>query len=175
VKSEGEKSQRKPKWDSVVSGSGRKGYEPVWASPAVKCTGQHAHATERVPLLAATADDGSRQLETDGSAGKLKRPRAGMAVAEARAPCPKTHREGIGSSAPKGPSSTVSFDSTWRASCSTCTTPRASACAEGRGERVPALPRARPARPRLRARRVRDLRRLRARRRACHAIVRESK
>jgi hypothetical protein len=76
----------------------------------------------------ATADDGSRQLETDWSVGKLERPRAGTAVAEARAPCPQTNRERIGSAAPKGPSSTVSFNSTWRASCSTCTTPRASAC-----------------------------------------------
>jgi hypothetical protein len=129
VKSEGEKSKRKPKWDRVVSGSGRgKGISLSGRAPLSSALANMRMRPSGASPGAAAADHGSRQLETDGSAGKLERPRAGTAVAVARTPCPQTNRERIGSAAPKGPSSTVSFNSTWRASCSRCTTPRASAC-----------------------------------------------
>jgi hypothetical protein len=62
---------------------------------------------------------------------------AGMAVAEARAPCPQAKREHTDSAAPRKLFSTASSSSTWRASSSTC----GRATAPGRARQRRAEPR----------------------------------
>jgi hypothetical protein len=107
---------------------------------------------------AATADARSGQLETDGSGAKLERPRAGTAVAE---PGHRALRraESVSAALPRK-DRPLPCHSTAPGELPAARARRLGQVpAEVRGERVPALPRVRPARPRLRARRVRDLRR----------------